>query len=402
MSRPTVYLHIGAMKTGTTYLQNVILANREALAEAGHHFAGSTWAGQVRATQDLLALDQHDPHIAAESTGAWDALVGEILARQEGSTIVSMEFLSFARRRQVARVGRALAGADLHVVLTVRDATATIPAQWQTSVTSGSTHTWDEFQADVRRSTGPLWPLRALRGDSGVREFRRTQDIGHIVRTWGSIVAPERLHVVLVPVVRRDDDELWRRFCVAVGIDPALAVATTSTTNPSLGHASTELVRRLNVALAGTLPWDYNHTVKAPLASKVLSARRHEEARTRLNPSTVAFAGTWNARTRAALQRAGVPVVGDLEADLPVRTPAAAVPATPVSPAGPAEDDVHAAAVHLRRGLGALVRRRSRRLERATQRPATQPADPVGTSVDDLARLAREAMRLRRELLDVE
>lgn len=401
MSRPIVYLHIGAMKTGTTYLQNLMLANRDRLDAAGHHFAGATWARQVRAVQDLLGLDQHDPHIAAQSAGAWDALVAELLEPREGSSVVSMEFLSFARRRAVARVGRDLAGAELHVVLTARDVTAAIPAQWQTSVTSGATHTWSEFQTAVQRSTGPLWPVRALRGDSGVREFRRTQDIGHMVRTWGAIVPPERLHVVLVPARRSDDDELWRRFCTAIGADPALAVATTTTTNPSLGHASTELVRRLNVALDGTLPWDYAHTVKEPLGSKVLAARRHDEQRARLEVATVAFAGAWNDRTRAALVRAGVAVVGDLDVDLPAE-PTVLAGGSPE----PAEDDVVAAAEHLHQGLLTLVDRRRRRLARASvvvpraATPTTTAGGPV--SVDELAVLTREAMRLRRELLDAE
>lgn len=399
MSRPVVHLHIGAMKTGTTYLQNLMLLNRERLANAGHHFVGATWAAQVRAVQDLLDLDQHDPHIAAQSAGAWDALVAEVLARRTGSSVVSMEFLSFARRKDVARVGRDLAGAEVHVVLTARDVTAAIPAQWQTSVTSGATHTWSEFQAGVQRSVGPLWPVRALRGDSGVREFRRTQDVAHMLRTWGRIVPPERIHVVLVPAVRRDDHDLWRRFCAAIDADPALATRTTRTTNPSLGHASTELVRRLNVALEGTLPWDYSHTVKAPLGSKVLAGRRHDEAHARLDPATVAFARAWNARTRAALVTSGVHVIGDLEADLPT----GAAPAGGSESAGgsePTEGEVLAAAEHLQRGLVALVDRRRRRLERITEHPVAAPPLPDTTDIDDLAALTREAMRLRREQLE--
>ena len=404
MSRPVVYLHIGAMKTGTTYLQHRFLTNRDRLAGAGHHFAGESWSKQVRAAQDLLGLDQHDPHIAAQSAGAWDALVAEMLARRTGSSVISMEFLSFARRRQVARVARDLVDAEVHVVLTARDVTAAIPAQWQTSVTSGSTHTWSEFQLDVQRSAGPLWAARALRGDSGVREFRRTQNIEHMVRTWGRIVAPERLHVVLVPAVRRDDDELWRRFCTAIGADHALATAPATATNPSLGHASTELVRRLNVALTGTLPWDYNHTVKSPLGTKVLAGRRHDELRARLDPATVAFAGDWNARTRAALVGTGVRVIGDLEVDLPVDGGVAPGPGS----SEPTEDDVLAAAEHLHGGLVELIARRQRRLARATEEPVSElqardgSVSTMSASIDDLATLSREAMRLRRELLDAE
>ncbi len=397
------------MKTGTTYLQGVLAANRDALAGTGLHFAGSTWSRQVRAAQDLLGLDQHDPQIASLSAGAWDELVAEIHGRRDGATVVSMEFLSFARRQAISRVVRDLAGVEVHVVITVRDVTATIPAQWQTSVTSASTHPWSEFQAGVVRAGGLLWAAHALRGDTGVREFRRTQDVAHMLRTWGRLVPPERLHVVTVPLTRRDPDELWRRFAVAIGADPALATEPAQDSNPSLGHASTELVRRLNVALVDTLPWDYNRTVKVPLAAKVLAARRRQEGRPRLDASTAAFAARWNQTTREAVTAAGVHVVGTLD-DLPAE---AHPPTAAAGDADPAPADVLGAARDAWAGLVPLVDRRRRRVARLTGRPrperweAPVPAwldGPGGSSdldraVDDLTRLVRDLMRLRREAL---
>jgi len=54
---PTVYLHIGAFRTGTTYLQQVLRLSHEALAEQGVLFPGNQrWRDQVAGVRDLLGM----------------------------------------------------------------------------------------------------------------------------------------------------------------------------------------------------------------------------------------------------------------------------------------------------------------------------------------------------------
>ena len=50
-----VVLHIGSMKSGTSFIQNVLGNNGDALAEHGITFAGERWRDQVTAVQDLIA-----------------------------------------------------------------------------------------------------------------------------------------------------------------------------------------------------------------------------------------------------------------------------------------------------------------------------------------------------------
>ena len=40
--KPVVFLHIGAMKTGTTFLQQLMSANKEDLLKAGFLFPGDS------------------------------------------------------------------------------------------------------------------------------------------------------------------------------------------------------------------------------------------------------------------------------------------------------------------------------------------------------------------------
>ena len=88
-----------------------------------------------------------------EVAGAWESLRQEMLDRGAGS-IVSMEFLSHGSAEQAREVVKSLAPAQVHVVLTLRDAVGIVPAQWQTDVRNAQTDTWPDYMASVRRSTG--------------------------------------------------------------------------------------------------------------------------------------------------------------------------------------------------------------------------------------------------------
>lgn len=307
------------MKTGTTYVQGVLDRNRDRLAADGVLFPGQTWRHQVRAVQDVMGTTHGDPVIRAQADGAWRDLTRAML-RHRGPSIVSMEFLSHAGTEQARRVMSSLGEAEVHVVLTVRDAAAAVPAQWQTWVRNGSSSTWEEFRRGVRRADG----RRARPGrfaDPAAVKFRRAQDVAGMLEVWRRFVPPERLHVVTVPAVGRDRSVLWRRFSDAVGLDPELDREAPAEANTSLGYVSTELLRRVNAALPDAAPGsfalsDYNATVRELLAGRVLSARSDAEARPQLDRRTADAALAWNARTRGALAATGMHLVGDV-LDLP-------------------------------------------------------------------------------------
>ena len=407
VSRPApIHLHIGAMKTGTTYLQQVMAQNKKALAEAGVCFPGETWADQVRAAHDVLG-HHRDRGVRQRATGAWADAVGEMLAHEGAASVLSVEFLSFADTRAARRVVRSLGTADVHVVLTVRDTGEVLPGLWQTHCANGGTVSWPTFAAGARRGAvgGPAAPLLG----QGARLFRRALDIPRMLEVWASVVPPERLHVVTVPPAGSPKETLWERFAGVVGVDPAVAVSPPRSHNPSLGYASADLMRRLNAAL-GRLPRSaYNPTLKHYLAEEVLAARAGEEDRARLDVRGLELAQRWNRRTRAALEAAAVHVVGDLE-DLPTTTPQ--VP-PPEQVAAPETADLLDAATAALSGMQRLIRRRTARVHKLggaaasraevvaaeTRCAAWQEApDPVGAAVSDLANETRAALALHDQL----
>src|SRR5690348_8406733 len=99
MSR-VVSLHVGAPKTGTTYLQDRLALNRGALAEHDVHYPLGLHASHFRAALDLIDMPwggQRD-----EVRGDWDALMRGV-RRHSGTVIVSHEILAAAKPDQVAK-----------------------------------------------------------------------------------------------------------------------------------------------------------------------------------------------------------------------------------------------------------------------------------------------------------
>ncbi len=407
-ARPTVLLHIGTMKSGTTYLQGLLWSNRVALREAGVLVPGRRDHDQGYAARDVLHGETiADPAMRARTAGAWAGLTAEMLSFP-GRSIFSMEFLSFADEERVGHVVASLAAADVQVILTVRDALRTLPAQWQTMCRTGRAIPWPRFAASVGaavasdRYVGPA-----------AHAFRRTQHVPRMLAAWRAWVPADRLHVVTVPPSESDPRLLWRRFASVVGVDPDLAVAPPVSRNPSLGYPSADLMRRINLRLGETNQFDYNQTLKSHLAP-ALEQRAALEARTPLDLATHRLASRWNHIVRDAVVRSGAQVVGDLD-ELPVLlSPARIAGAVPVLDP-PSREELLAAAAPARDTLVKLIERRVRSFEASGSRApaAPEPLDlrmsgptrpdrwdgtdrPVRAAVTELAALSAHAMRLRR------
>jgi hypothetical protein len=403
---PPVFLHIGTMKTGTTFLQKLLIENKERLAASGYLFPGASWKSQIRAAQEIARATPRDPVLKAEAHGAWEALVKEMAAHSGAASIVSMEFLSHAGPGEARAAVASLAPAEVHVVLTVRDATAIIPAQWQTSVRSGHTETWQDFRTGVRRADGLRGRLGRFSDPTAAR-FRRFHDVARMLEAWGAQVPAERLHVVTVPATAADPRVLWERFAGVIGLDPELCPSSPRA-NESLGYPSTELLRRVNAALGAVPPSDYNVTVREHLAGRVLAPASGAEARPLLDSATYEFGLQWNRRTRRALDASGARLVGDLE-DLPTTSTERHRGLVDDTQAPPAEDELSASAAVALEGMRALVERRTRRaLERgvragdlprdAAAGTASPAEDPVTAAVTEIAELCGTAMELRRRI----
>ena len=290
-------LHVGAMKSGTTYLQSLLYANRPALADRGVFLPGKTWRRQARAVYGLLN---------SEGT-AWQGMARRISAH-EGTSVVSMEFLAAATAEQAHEL-RGSVSTDLEVVITARDLNRSIPAMWQETVQNGRTWTWQEYLDGIVAHRP--WHRDADREapETGAH-FWRQQNIVRMARTWCDVVGPERVSIVTVPHPGARRELLWERFASVVGTDPA-GMQPAAAANESIGLASAMALRELNELLEQRgVAFPRSSVVrKRVLAKQVMAARRGSE------PSLGLPVEDWVVehaeQTVSRLRALGVRLVGD-------------------------------------------------------------------------------------------
>ena len=296
-----VVLHIGAMKSGTSYLQGLVLANRDLLAEQGVKVPGKNWRAQVLAVSEVLERKR----VTTRREGAWRALVDEF-AEWDGAGLVSMEFLGPAAPAKIERVVSSFPDGSVDVVVTARDLGRNVPAMWQEGLKNGRTWTFEEYVAAVAADEGPG------------KLFWREQGIAAMCRRWSEAVGVDRVTVVTVPPPGGPRDELWRRFASVLEVDGS-RVELPDSGNESLGAASAEVMRRLNELVEDLDYSAYSPVMKNMLAKRTLGPRGQVE-------QSVGFEVPDWLRTRSAqmagrLTELGVHVVGDLAELEPVSTP---------------------------------------------------------------------------------
>ncbi|MGI5166807.1 hypothetical protein ACQEU3_20885 [Spirillospora sp. CA-253888] len=377
-ARPRVFLHVGAAKSGTTYLQNVLWHNRARLLEHGVLYpGGDDVAAHVKAAFDLRKV--FFPGAVDPTTGgAWAHLVAQARAHP-GDSIISQELFAPALRPDIARALADLDFADVHLVFTARDLARQIPAHWQEDIKNRFTTSFAEFTEVLRR---PDW-----REHEVARLFWPLQDPVEVLERWAEHLPRERVHLITLPRPGAPRDLLWKRFCQAVGLDPGSCDLSGSFANPSLGLAETQLLLRVNQALDhSAAPWPvYNEHVKHYLAQQVLTARRSAH-KIRLPAADHAWAAERGAQMVADLRAADYPVIGDLDELLPDPPPADADARAP-HPDDPCWDDIADAAGD---AVTALLRRLLETEQRVRDTPGAER--PAGEQLRDLG---ADAERLR-------
>jgi hypothetical protein len=309
MSR-VVYLHVGAPKTGTTYLQDRLALNKASLARHQVHYPLSLHASQFRPALDVL--DMPWGGLQEDVAGEWDALAARV-RRLAGTVVISHEILAAAQPAQVDRVMTGLAGSEVHLVYSARDLARQIPAEWQEGVKHQRKIGFNAFLRQVQNSK------RIQPG----RWFWRVQSLPDVLSRWTSGLPPERVHLVTVPQAGAPRDLLWHRYCSAFGIDPAWAPEESERENVSIGAAEAFLLRRLNRRLrqAGLSSQEYRRLIREVVVHQTM-AKRTDMTKVTLPPAAFPWADEVAAEWVEWVRGSGIDVVGDLADLRPVRPPA--------------------------------------------------------------------------------
>jgi len=366
MTMPPLHLHIGAPKTGTTYLQSLMREQRKQLRSVGMLIPGAN-GRQKQASRAFIREGGRSR--GASGGGPWSELVAEVQAWPGPAVISNESFGTHLSDDHLAKLTKDFAGRDLHIIFTVRDLQRQLPAAWQEAVKNGSTLSFAEYadlvssaysgversvdvlRHGIRRLAEVLESAPAVEDQYRARRVWWAQDAPKVLARWSERVKPQHIHVVTVPQRGAPRDLLWQRFANVLGIDPAVVDAAVVQPNVSLGNVEANVLRRLNAAvMAGPNSLqggEYIRFVKTPVANGVLQFPG-SRGRIHLTTEQAQWAAAESARIADELSTLEYDLVGDLDE---LRPPAAPVEVEYEDPDQPTAEDERDAAIATLAGL---------------------------------------------------
>lgn len=304
-------IHIGAPKSGSTFVQDVLWTNRDFLATQGIELPGVRQRAHFAAGNDLLGpADSFVQRVRqGPGSGGWDRLAAEIGEMAAPTLIVTDERLAALSPAAIGRVSRDVAEREAHVVYLVRCLQDILPSAWQMEVRQGGRATFDDWLAavldpNVERSGSWFW---------------RVHDAPAVLDRWAQLVArPGNVHVVTIPRSSGGPVDLWQRFSAAADLPGEVVVGDRVRRNPSLDFAQTEYLRRVNVELGDTLDaGQYRRIVRIYLSSRIMS-RSATGMPPRMKTAVATSVAHESERIIGSLQESGFDIVGDLADLVPV------------------------------------------------------------------------------------
>jgi hypothetical protein len=219
-------------------------------------------------------------------------------AAHPGDVLITHEFLCGATAAQASRAVASFPGAEVHLVVTARDAASVVAAGWQESVKNGGTVDLDAVLAG-RPAGGPEFSMR-------------TWDLAGVLERWTPDLPSERVHVLVMPGAGEPRDLHWRHFAEVLGIDPDAYDAPADAVNPALGIVQIETLRLVNKHLPPYSAQERGVWIRGYLAEDLLARQPRERGGLPEHHRT-RFAELDEAATSLITER-GFHVLGDLAA----------------------------------------------------------------------------------------
>lgn len=301
-----IFFHVGAPKTGTTYLQNVLFQNRDVLASNGVLYPYADTGQSFRSMQDFRGAGWGGVR-AADFRGEWDEVATRVREWQGDTVILSNELLGGSAPERIHKGVRSVQPAVVHIVFSARDLARQLVSDWQEHIKHQHTVTLEKFVDDlIEFGHDAPEPFGEL--------FWGMHDATYVLNRWSEVTPAQNIHVVTVPQPGAPRDTLWRRFCAATGLDPDGYNTETDELNASMGVAETELVRRMNFEVRGMPHENYDPLVRKLLAEEILGGRSPKLV---LPTGRLAWVTERSQKLIGELAAAGYRIEGDLNDLLP-------------------------------------------------------------------------------------
>lgn len=267
MSSKKLILHIGAPKTGTTYLQGVLWANREELAAQGVHLPGRRQGRHYAIGNDLLGDSGTAFTRQARIEGTWERFVSRLAQNTAETVLLTDERLCALDASGIDKVASLAPDREIHVVYAARDLSELFPSAWQEQVKHGIRTPFGEWSAKLVE--------RHRQGDLSAW-FWRVHDAGSVLERWSAAVdSPNHVHVVTMAATSDEPDALWRDFARAAGLPVSLPNEGERGANVSLDYAQIEVLRGVNAIVRPRMdPEQYRYWVRDFLAKDIMGRGR--------------------------------------------------------------------------------------------------------------------------------
>jgi len=312
-------LHVGPLKTGTTYLQEGLRGRRASLREQGWLYPLSDkHLNHERALSSFLgpAIPWVSQSLADSRAKSGKELVKEANS-WDGTLLLSAEALGAIDGEAAQRTLDLFPDRDVHVVVTARELGGTIP--------SHATQLYKVGRAEALSSICARFARE--RGTAG-SSFWRMYDYAGLVQRWSALPRVSGVTVVTLPGRGADPGELWRRFAKACGLPDGplreAPVVPPSLANLSPSAAEARLLRTVTLeARRQELDPKEIHELFSAILFQGLMPRPAESRRDKLRvPSEhAAEVRAWSQDDVRRLREMDVRVVGDLD-ELVARVPA--------------------------------------------------------------------------------
>lgn len=227
-------LHVGPMKTATTYIQYLLTESRNELKEKGWDYPGHR-SNQQHAFYSLCGQDI--PWVTERVADRYRKLATELIfcLKEGGNKIVSSEALATLTEKGVQRLFEKIPRPD-RIVFTLRPLNSTITSGWQQFLKRGENATLDEF-------------ICAIVDKSNIGkqdEISRTYLYGDAIERWYNVLKCP-IHIAEIKPSEISADSAWQAFRLACGLpDIAPRDVPISFRNTSLTLEEAELLRRFN------------------------------------------------------------------------------------------------------------------------------------------------------------
>lgn len=226
-------LHVGQMKSSTTFVQGILSRNRERLNDLGFYYPGN-FLNHQGAVYGLCGSSIPWMKDNARYKVQAKELIEEVSsAKKKGfSVIISSEALSSSDKAGIENFLSAIGGADKSI-FSIRSFFKTLPSAWQQTLKTGSNVSIGTFFEQMSST----WPTRSDRW--------KTYSYGKCSENWANYLDVEAF---IIPNKINQLDESWQLFCQTVGIPrPDTFVLPKKESNTSFSIETSEILRALSV-----------------------------------------------------------------------------------------------------------------------------------------------------------